>query len=176
MEMNRSRAFFSRRGAGGRFAGFTLIELMFTVVILAVLLSLGAPMLRNLVLDQRIKTVASDIHGSLIYARSEALKRNADISVVAAGAGWVAGWEVRLGATVLKRQDALSDMTITATDQNGNTVTTLTYRGDGRLGSTATFLIRTSETAVTARCVRLDVSGRPNVQIDTNKNPDDGCN
>src|SRR5688572_2471898 len=81
--------------------GFTLIELLFVMVILAVLLSLAAPSMRNLVLDQRVKTVTSDIHAALIYARSEAIKRNQYVAVCSMnddGSGcqnstdWARGW------------------------------------------------------------------------------------
>ena len=148
--------------------GFTLIELLFTAVILVVLLSLGAPMLRNLVLDQRVKTAASDVHGALIFARSEALKRNADIAVViSSGTDWAVGWDVKVGTTVLRHQDAFVDMTIASTDQDANNVTTLTYRGDGRLSGTAipSFAVRSTESSITARCVQLDLSGRPNIKV-----------
>ena len=152
----------------GRQRGFTLLELLFTAVILVILLSLGAPMLRNLVLDQRVKTAASDIHAALIFARSEALKRNADIAVViSSGTDWASGWDVKVGTTVLRHQDAFVDMAIAGTDQDANDVTTLTYRGDGRLSGTAipSFEVRSTESSITARCVRLDLSGRPNIKV-----------
>jgi type IV fimbrial biogenesis protein FimT len=170
--------------------GFTLIELMFTAVILVVLLSLGAPMLRNLVLDQRVKTAASDVHAALIFARSEAIKRNTFVGVCAkndSGTGcqnssdWARGWIVYIdtdgngfpGAVsdLLRRQDAITDVTVTGT--NGN----VSYQGDGRLRVTPTTFVLNypGNNDVTARCVRLDVSGRPNVQIDTNKDSSDGC-
>lgn len=172
-----------------RTRGFTLIELLFAVVILAVLLSLGAPMMRTLVLDQRVKTAASDIHASLIFARSEALKRNQFVGICAKnddGSGcqnstdWARGWIVYLdsdgngfpgaASDILKRQDAIADITVTGTGSN------VSYQGDGRLRAAPTTFVLSypGETDVTVRCVRLDVSGRPNIQVDTNKAVD-GC-
>lgn len=164
--------------------GFTLIELLFTAVILVVLLSLGAPMLRNLVLDQRVKTAASDLHAALIFARSEAIKRNGAVALCAKTSSstgcqnstdWALGWIVYIDSDgdgypnaagdFLRRQDAFNDISITGTGSN------LAFQGDGRLRTTpTTFVVSyTGNSDVTARCVRLDLSGRPNIQVDTNK-------
>lgn len=174
----------------GHLRGFTLIEVLFTLVILAVLLSLAAPSMRNVVLDQRVKTVASDIHATLIFARSEAIKRNQYVAVCSMtndGSGcqnstdWARGWIVYLDADgngfpgavsdVLRRQDALHDVTLTGTGTN------ITYQRDGRLRAAATTFVASyaGNNDVTARCVRMDVSGRPNIQVDTDKNSSNGC-
>jgi type IV fimbrial biogenesis protein FimT len=169
-------------GRGER--GFTLIELIFTVVILAVLLGLAAPAMRDLVLDQRVKTAAGDVHAALMYARSEAIKRNQFVALCAKNdtsdgcqnsTDWARGWIVyldgdgngfpTLAGDILRKQDALSDITVTGTGSN------VTYQGNGRLrASPTTFVLSTDNSAITMRCVRLDVSGRPNIQVDTDKN------
>lgn len=154
--------------------GFTIIELMATVAVLAILLTLAAPSLSDLVRDQRVKTATFDVYASLTFARSEAIKRNGDIDVIPTGADWAGGWRVEVQAdnTVLKRQDALNGMSVTGP------AATLTYRRDGRLDGIAgpTFVVKSSENAaITARCVRVDLSGRPNIKVDTNKDSTDGC-
>lgn len=170
--------------------GFTLIELLFVIVILAVLLSLGAPALSDLVRDQRVKTVVGDVHAALIFARSEAIKRNQYVALCAKnddGNGcqnstdWARGWIVFLDADgngfpgavsdILRRQDTISNMSLTGTGGN------VTYQGDGRLrAAVATFVASSPENSgIIARCVRLDPSGRPSVIVDTDKNPANGC-
>ncbi len=56
--------------------GFTLIELMITLVVLAVLLGIGVPNLRSFIQNSRITTQSNDVIGALAVARSEAIKRN----------------------------------------------------------------------------------------------------
>jgi type IV fimbrial biogenesis protein FimT len=175
-------------------SGFTLIELMFVMVVLAVLLSLAAPSMSALVRDQRVKTVVGDVHATLLFARSEAIKRNSFVAVCASNqrepafansclnsTDWSQGWIVFLDADgngfpgavsdVLRRQQPIEGLAVSGTGTN------VSYQGDGRLRTNPPqFVVSAADsTATTARCVNVDLSGRPNVQIDTNKNPADGC-
>lgn len=164
----------SRLTPQGRGYGFTIIEIMTTLIVLAILVTIAAPSFVDLVRDQRVKTATYDVYASLAFARSEAIKRNADIDVAPLGADWADGWQVRVQSdgTVLKRQDPLPSMSITGLGG------ALTYRRDGRIfgGAAPILVVKSSESnAITARCVRIDLSGRPNIQVDTNKDASDGC-
>lgn len=164
----------SRRAARTR--GFTLLELMMTLTIFGILSAVALPELSRLVRDQRIKTATTDVYAALIYARSEAIKRNLNVAVCASTNGtacadstnWATGWIVFVdsdadgdpasAADILRKQDAIGGVTLTGVGTN------LSYRRDGRLvAATPNFVV--SGTNVTSRCVRIDVSGRPNVQV-----------
>lgn len=164
----------SRRGpraAASR--GFTLTELMIAVAVLGVLTAVGLPSMTNFVREQRVKTATSDVFASLIYARSEAIKRAADVIVVPNNtAAWAAGWKVTdAGGASLRVQDAIGGVTVTGP------AASLTFRRDGRLATGVTNFVLTSpdNSAITARCVRLDPSGRANIKVDSNGNSGDGC-
>lgn len=75
-----------------RAAGFTLVELMITVAVVAVLLVLGVPTLRGVIENGRIRSAGESWKYGLTLARAEAVRRNAQVEF-ATGAG---GWEVRL--------------------------------------------------------------------------------
>lgn len=55
--------------------GFTLIEMMFTVIVLAVLLGVGVPNFRDFLRNSRISGAANDLLADVSLARTEAIKR-----------------------------------------------------------------------------------------------------
>ena len=162
------------RSRAAQATGFTIIELMLALTVLGILAALALPSLSDLVKGQRVKSASSDVYASLIYARSEAIKRAADVTVVPNTTDWAAGWKVKDGAgTDLKIQDAIPGVTV------GPAAATITFRRDGRIGGTATveFILSASpaNAKVTARCVQISLSGRPNIRSDSNGNAADGC-
>ena len=105
----RSGANFHSPRSLSRARGFTIIELMIVITILAIFIMLAAPSMGNLVRDQRIKTATGDVYATLAFARSEALKRNTNVAVIPASGDWAGGWRIEKtdDSTVLKNQDAL---------------------------------------------------------------------
>ena len=152
--------------------GFTLIELITVVTIVGIVAALAVPSMRELILTQYVRSAAADLQSSLFFARSEAIKRAADVQVVPTSSAWTQGWTVQLaGGTVLRKQSALSDQ-LSATSGS-----TLTYRNDGHLTSApGQIVFKTSNAKVAARCVSIDLSGRAAVLYDTDGDASNGCN
>lgn len=80
--------------------GFTLIELMITLAIAAILLGLAAPSFNDLIKDSRLTTQINGLSASLNLARSEAIKRSLTVTVCKSNGGtqcggeWSDGWIV----------------------------------------------------------------------------------
>ena len=70
-----------RRAMKAKQSGFTLIELMVTIVLLAVLLGIGAPSFAEFIRNSRITSTANDLLAALHLARTEAIKRRAPVTV-----------------------------------------------------------------------------------------------
>jgi type IV fimbrial biogenesis protein FimT len=153
---------------------------MVTVSVIGVLIAFGLPSLQSVLLNQRIKTTASDFHTALLLARSEAIKRGSDISID----GNTNGWDIKSGTTVLQTKDDL-DASITVecnTDADTAAETcpaSITFKRTGRLDpANIPFEIRffiSGNPSVFTRCVSISLSGRPRVLIDSDNNPANGC-
>jgi len=162
-------------------AGFTLVELLIVLILVGILATLAAPNLRDFVTRNRMKTAASDLHFSIAFARSEAIKRNAAVTIEQNGGDWAAGWSVKSGADTLSTQDPFAQILITTKNAAYGTKTfsSVSFSGTGREGSSdgVAFVITSAAyPLIPARCVVLDPSGRPAVRQDKNGNSADGCN
>jgi type IV fimbrial biogenesis protein FimT len=62
--------------------GFTLIELMVVVALVAIILALAAPSFTGTLARKRMEGVASELATDIQYARSEAAQRNAPVRVI----------------------------------------------------------------------------------------------
>jgi type IV fimbrial biogenesis protein FimT len=116
-----TRHHWQRRGTpqSRKHGGFTLIEMMTAIFILAILVSLAIPSFRDASLSSRLAGFANDIVASTQLARSEAIKRNVTVTMCASSDGvtcndpdgWEAGWIVLAdegGAnTLIQRRPAL---------------------------------------------------------------------
>jgi len=104
MLMPGTRARPAARRAG---RGFTLIELMVTVAVLAVGLALAAPSLSTQIANYRLRGAAEGVINGLNYARAEAVRRNSNVSFTldAGGAGWTVA-QVSPATTLQTRANA----------------------------------------------------------------------
>jgi type IV fimbrial biogenesis protein FimT len=84
-------------------SGVTLVELMFAILIFAVLLAIAVPSFRDASLGARLSAIANSLHGTIQIARSEAIKANVPITLCTSTDGstcattgtWEQGWVVR---------------------------------------------------------------------------------
>jgi type IV fimbrial biogenesis protein FimT len=166
--------------------GFTIIELMIVIAIAAVLTVIALPYMRDIILTQRIKAAVTEAHLSLLFARSEAIKRNANITVSRTGATWDLGWKVKVQSdgTVLRTSDALKDVVVDCnTDGIPNSSAdtcpaSITFTRTGRPTSLIEYRFYIpSNNKIFMRCVGITLSGQPHVSIDVgDNNPANGCN
>jgi type IV fimbrial biogenesis protein FimT len=141
--------------------GFTLVELMIVIAIVGVLAVIAQPSFTRILAKQRTRSAASAVQLSLVKARSEAVKRNAAVTLAPlTGIDWNTGWQVKAGAVVLDNTDPVKGVTISGGPDS------IAYTGAGRIsgGTSPSFLVTSTAVSTEQRCVSADPSGRPYIK------------
>ena len=159
--------------------GFTLIEMLVTITVLAIVLGIGLPGLRDFILNNRQVSAVNEMVASLQYARTEAIARNRTVSLCPSSDGadcsgssdWSLGWiiftdETNFGVKdgtdeVLRHVDAVENMDFVSDDEIASAVS---YRRDGRARGTGTFTLCDARGASHGKKIEMDLAGRPRVQ------------
>jgi type IV fimbrial biogenesis protein FimT len=156
-------------------SGFTLIELITTLVIAGILVTLAAPSFRGFLLSNQVSTEINHLVADITLARSEAVKRmtvvtlcNSDDQQDCSDTNWADGrivWadadtdgvvddgEILRAASTLGRGASL-------TAANFTDVHRIQYRPSGSADSTGTFQLCDAENRY-CRCLTVGTTGDP---------------
>lgn len=168
-------------------SGFTLIELMVTVTVAAILLSMAVPAFTNFIKDSQLLADSNSLVADVNLARSEAIKRGVPVGVCsspspnagsptcAASATWTSGWILFVdangnsafdnGETLLKAGQAASAKVGIISNLN-----VVQYRADGSIsgGSVAVFATCDDRGAASGSQFQINILGRPRTITDSN--------
>ncbi|MDX1799910.1 MAG: GspH/FimT family pseudopilin [Marinobacter sp.] len=161
-----------------RHAGFTIIELMVTFSVLAIIATFAVPSFRDVIISNSVASDRDELFVTLNFARSEAVKRGRAVTVCKSANGsscdnsldWTAGWLVfqddnRDGAKAgtepaIRAHGALDGQVAVAFSGTANVIT---YESRGLLLSSAsagTFTFSHSAGSKFDRTIELGVTGR----------------
>jgi len=151
-------------------AGFTLIELMVTLTVAAILMAAAIPAMRTFVQNDRQWTQSNSLVMSLNAARSEAIKQDVAGGVIicastdgatCSGANWSQGWVVinpalPAGTTLM----SVPALPTGSTMSEQNALTQVVFRSNGMTTAAAAFTMCDSRGATFARYTQVTLSGR----------------
>lgn len=169
----------------GTMRGFTLVELMVTVAVLAILTTIAVPGFRDTIRRNRVSAASNALFADLHYARAEAINRGQLVSLCpssdgsncsADGNAWEAGWLVYTypaGAAPANATYAAGNILLRATGgregvaiwASSADVVSFGQQGQLRPGTALSFRIctrasgGTGENSAAAPGVRLDLGG-----------------
>ncbi len=117
-----------------KLAGFTLVELMVTIAVAAILLAIGVPSLTSLYENMRVNSNLTKIHDIMVFARSQAISYGMTVNVcpyrseTACGTDWSNGIRVYTlaNSTPLRVINSFS-----ANDSIQGPTTDITFSPDG---------------------------------------------
>ena len=146
--------------------GFTLVELLTVVVILAIIAAIAMPGLEQALVNQRLRAAGTDLMSSLMLARSEAIKRRSVVEVAPlSGNDWRTGWRVinvKTGKQIDKK-DALGRRVTVALAP-----AVIDYDRYGRMSVAGVTRVQFADSdpgnaAERSRCVTIDPGGLPRI-------------
>jgi type IV fimbrial biogenesis protein FimT len=140
--MNRTNSVSQRRNLPNikRLAGFTLVELLITVSIVAILATVAVPSYRYVTNSNRVAAEVNGLLGDLQFARSQAIKEGIPVIICVSSDGsnctgetdWKNGWIIQSTTNGIMRKQT----TFKSTDsfQASNSVTSITFNREGFAG------------------------------------------
>ena len=150
--------------------GFTLVELLTVVSILAILAAVAMPSLADALVMQRLRAAGTDLMSSLLLARSEAIKRRVIVEVKPlSGNDWRTGWRVSDTNTgeQIDKKDALGERVAVTRAPSA-----IDYDRYGRMSVAGVTRVQFADSAKTSvadrsRCVKIDPGGLPSIATGT---------
>jgi len=159
--------------------GFTLVELLIAIALMATLLTVGVPGFRDLVASNQRRAISFDLYSDLQLARSEAISRNQRISVCkstdglqcldAAEGGWKDGWIVYANpgglddpadvADVLAVHDPIQDYRFSLIPQDPTSAVRFDFKPNGRSQQAGGLDLCHDSGTVQGRRIRLLATG-----------------
>jgi type IV fimbrial biogenesis protein FimT len=166
-------------------SGFTLLELLITVALISILAAFAIPSMRTFSQNDRLTTNINTMIGHLAYARSEAVKRHAQVSICISndttgctGGNWEDGWIVYVDADANGTFDAATVnediLRVNQAMDHNNTLTPtaayvsqVTYDNRGFVTATGSFLLCDDRTGAFGKTITLSNTGRVRFQDDS---------
>jgi type IV fimbrial biogenesis protein FimT len=166
-------------------SGFTLVELMMTITVAAILLAIGVPSFRYVTSANRAASEINALLGDMQFARGEAIKEGQTVTICAANAAgtqcagttaWNSGWIVFSDTgvvgtvdgtdAILKIQKTFSSADVLNAD---NGITGVTFSREGftaSLPGPVVFRLQTTPVNVAyTRCLSATIVGALSTQI-----------
>lgn len=145
--------------------GFTLVELIITLAVGAILMSWAAPSFNSIIRNSRLTTTTNEFITALSLARSEAIRRGTQINVAAISNDWDNGWTVTINGGATLRTFSAPSNAITI----GGDTTSIGYSSTGLTSDYATTAIHNftvCDSGDYGRQVRI-ATGRPSIASKT---------
>lgn len=120
-----------------KYSGFSLIELMVAIVIMAILLTIALPDFKVWMQNSQIRTATEAVLNGLQLARAEAVRRNEPVNfILGSGTSWTVSTVADPGTPIQSRASGEGSVNVTVSVTPAG-ATTATFNTLGRLANSA---------------------------------------
>lgn len=142
------------------FKGFTLIELMVTIAVAAILLTVAVPSFQNLAKNNAVKSTTRDLVATINTARMHSMSMRSDVKVTPASGGWGDGWNLDVANSAMEEDSNFTPGKNTSVSRTrGNGALTFMARG-GLQGGTAEFTVSHTDANINSRTICISFLGK----------------
>ncbi|MEH6798360.1 MAG: GspH/FimT family pseudopilin [Halopseudomonas sabulinigri] len=146
-----------------RESGFTLLELMITLVVAAIILGLAVPSFQRTIARNAVKATTQDLVATLNAARAQSMSSRTAVTVKPESGGWGDGWSLEYQSSVE------SDETYVPSDKIRikSNLESLTFRPQGGLSAPgSSIIVCHTDTEIPGRKITVTFLGRVNTEED----------
>lgn len=167
-----------------RYQGVTLIELLITISIAVILMTVAVPGFQTLMTSNRLSSITTEFMGTINMARSEAIKRGMPAVIChsndgsTCGGTWSSGWIIYVDADADGTKDAGeplirvygsldSGFTANAADAGGTAISQISFARNGTTVNTGTLVFCKNSDESSAQAIIVTMA-RPRIATDGN--------
>lgn len=150
--------------------GFTLIELMITVAIMSIMLTIGLPSFQSIIASSRLTSSANAMVSALQLARFEALKQHKTVTISKREDEWQDGWDVFIDPNENGVFESGSDEKLVSYDKLSSAVSVTgngyssyaSYDASGRINKIGNFLFKAQ-----SECRKVVIAATGRIRVET---------
>lgn len=144
-----------------RFKGFTLVELMVTIAVFAILLTVALPSFQSIARNNAVRATTNDLISTINLARQQSMSTRTEVEVSPVSGGWNNGWSLEFADSAAGEDaDFTTRSNVSITSSAGNA--DLIFRPQGGLqgGGVIEFTITHDDSSTTSRTICVSFFGK----------------
>ncbi|AJQ97427.1 GspH/FimT family pseudopilin [Gynuella sunshinyii] len=146
--------------------GFTIIELMITIAVVAILVTVAAPNMSDFLQRNQLNSYVFDVVGAVAATRSEAVTRGERVSFRSkTSSDWSDGWQIILSfdASVIREGEGFprDSYSMNLTDSSGTAIYEFSIDSRGKRSGNGNFSLQLNDGLGHNKSLSIPVYGSP---------------
>lgn len=141
--------------------GFTLVELMVTIAVAAILLAVALPSFQSISRNNAVRATTNDLISTINLARQQSMSMRTQVEVSPASGGWDNGWQLEFADSSAGDDAAFTPRrNVSITSSAGGNSLIFRSRGGLQGGGNIQFTIVHDDASTTSRTICVSFFGK----------------